>query len=118
LGIHSEEMTSALSSLSFFAGGSVGGSASDWTTILSKYNVKASDLVDAGIMEWNADLGQYIVTDTEKLWKQFKIDLTGKHKNKDLVKGLTRDKIRETITSIDDLLQKVIDNEFTSTDKS
>lgn len=118
LGTAAQEVTDAIKSLSFFAGGGVGGSAADWSTILGKYGVKVSDLVQENIMEWNADLGQYIITDTEKLWEKFHIDLTGQHQNVDLIARLVNDQLREAISEIDGYIESALAGTLSDEDKN
>ena len=61
-----QEQMEALEGLSFFNNGEIGGSADDWVTILGN-SAYVGDAVEAGVLEWNAALRQYIVKNKEAL---------------------------------------------------
>lgn len=66
----SEEIMDAAEGLSFYANGKIGGSASDWTTIFGNY-ADVAKAAEAGVIEWNAELRQYIVKDEQALLEYF-----------------------------------------------
>ena len=62
----SEDIVSAAEGLNFYANGSIGGSASDWQSIIGD-RALITDLVKKGIMSYDAATKQYFVTNAEAL---------------------------------------------------
>ena len=62
----SEDIVSAAEGLSFYGNGSIGGSSSDWLSIIGD-RARITDLVEQGIMSYDAATKQYFVTNAEAL---------------------------------------------------
>lgn len=62
----SEDIVSAAEGLNFYANGSIGGSSSDWQSIIGD-RALITDLVKKGIMSYDAATKQYFVTNAEAL---------------------------------------------------
>jgi len=62
----SEDIVSAAEGLNFYANGNIGGSSSDWQSIIGD-RALITDLVKKGIMSYDAATKQYFVTNAEAL---------------------------------------------------
>jgi hypothetical protein len=62
----SEDIVSAAEGLNFYGNGSIGGSSSDWLSIIGD-RARITDLVEQGIMSYDAATKQYFVTNAEAL---------------------------------------------------
>ena len=109
----SEELLGAIEGLTFFGNGSVGGSASDWTTLLGN-KVKLTDLVEQELIEWDAALKQYIVKDWDALVAELK--KAGVDIDTSQIQALKEDSLKAMVSSIADLLEKAVEGALTSSD--
>ena len=109
----SEELLGAIEGLTFFGNGSVGGSASDWTTLFGN-KVKITDLVSQGLVEWDSALRQYIVKDWDTLVAELK--KAGVDIDNEQIQALKEDSVKAMVSSIADLLEKAVEGTLTSSE--
>ena len=104
-----ESILSAAEGLTFFAGGAVAGSSSDWVTLFGDYT-DVQKLVQDEILKWDANLKKYVITDIEALKKY------GTNLDIDAFEAIREDSIRTSTNQMADWLVSGLEGSLSSVD--
>ena len=106
----SNEALEAAEGLTFFASGKIAGSSDDWTTLFGEYT-DVSELVEAGIIEWDSQLRQYVITSIDAL-KEYDTNLNAI----DNLPAMQADDILDQFKDIQSKLQSSLEGTISNMD--